>query len=75
MKFPAQLSEVFDFGKWEGKTVEQVIDTEPTYLNWCEENLDAFILAAGAKRYLQEALEEWDEDNSFWSGSYQTHGE
>lgn len=54
MKFPAGLSTVFDFGKHEGKTVEDVIELDPGYISWCLEEVDHFKLDAGAVRYYRE---------------------
>lgn len=44
MKF-YNLDTEFTFGKFEGSTVRQIIDTQPTYLDWCAINLDHFYIS------------------------------
>lgn len=44
MKF-YDLETKFNFGKYEGKTVKQIIDIQLSYLNWCALNLDHFYMA------------------------------
>jgi hypothetical protein len=34
------LDTEFTFGKFEGKTVREVLELQPTYLDWCAINLD-----------------------------------
>ena len=63
MKYPAQLSEVFDFGKYSGKDVEFVIDVEPFYIAWLLDNHDEFDLAVGARKYFVECLKNDDDLN------------
>ena len=38
------LESIFTFGKFEGLTVSQVLINQPTYVNWCIENLDHFYI-------------------------------
>lgn len=49
------INTTFYFGKYKGKTVKDVLDIQPSYLNWCAENLDKFIIseadAKEMKRY------------------------
>lgn len=35
---------VFTFGKYEGKTLQDVMRIDPDYVNWCLANLDHFAL-------------------------------
>lgn len=44
MKFYT-LDTEFTFGKFQGKTVRQVIDNQPSYLDWCSLNLDHFYIS------------------------------
>jgi hypothetical protein len=39
------LNTTFHFGKYNGKTVKEVLDIQPSYLNWCAINLDSFIIS------------------------------
>lgn len=43
MKF-YDLDSVFTFGKFEGKTVREILDLDPTYIDWCSINLDHFYI-------------------------------
>jgi len=43
MKFYT-LDTEFTFGKFEGKTVREVLELKPTYLDWCAINLDHFYI-------------------------------
>lgn len=39
------LDTEFTFGKYEGKTVRQILDLQPSYIDWCAINLDHFYLS------------------------------
>ena len=36
------LQTVLKFGKHKGKTVNQILQEEPDYINWCLKNIDTF---------------------------------
>ncbi len=40
-----ELETTFGFGKYEGKTVRQILDLQPSYLNWCAITLDHFYIS------------------------------
>jgi hypothetical protein len=44
MKFYT-LDTEFTFGKYNGKTVKEVLQLQPTYLDWCAINLDHFYIS------------------------------
>jgi len=44
MKF-YNLDTEFTFGKFEGKTVKDILDIQPSYLDWCAINLDHFYIS------------------------------
>jgi len=44
MKFYT-LDTEFTFGKYEGKTVKEIIEIQPTYIDWCAINLDHFYIS------------------------------
>ncbi len=44
MKF-YDLDTQFAFGKYEGKTVRQILDLQPSYIDWCATNLDHFYIS------------------------------
>ncbi|MDG1778638.1 MAG: hypothetical protein P8H23_04750 [Flavobacteriaceae bacterium] len=35
---------VFDFGQCEGKTLKEVFDKSPSYINWCFQKVDWFCI-------------------------------
>lgn len=43
MKF-YDLNTEFSFGKFEGKTVREILDLQSSYLDWCAINLDYFYI-------------------------------
>lgn len=44
MKF-YDLDTEFTFGKYEGKTVREILEIQPTYLDWCAINLEHFYIS------------------------------
>lgn len=45
MKF-YNLDTEFTFGKYEGKTVREVLELQPNYFDWCAINLDHFYISS-----------------------------
>ena len=43
MKF-YDLDSVLNFGKFEGKTIKEVAELQPSYLDWCAINLEHFYI-------------------------------
>ncbi|AGY54606.1 hypothetical protein BRDCF_p1979 [Bacteroidales bacterium CF] len=56
MKF-YNLDTEFTFGKYEGKTVREILEIQPAYLDWCAINLDHFYIS-------EEVIEEIKVSNS-----------
>lgn len=46
----------FDFGKYRGYTIEQVIDNDPQYVDWCQQTVVGFILSKDARTELDLTL-------------------
>lgn len=44
MKF-YDLDSPFAFGKYEGKTIRQIVDLQPSYIDWCATNLEHFYIS------------------------------
>ena len=44
MKF-YDLETEFTFGKYEGKTLREILEIQPEYLDWCAINLDHFYIS------------------------------
>lgn len=38
------LETTITFGKFEGKTIAELLDIQPSYINWCIVNLDHFFM-------------------------------
>lgn len=53
MKF-YQLSTVFTFGKHQGKTLKEIVETAPSYINWCIMNLNHFYIDEPTIQNLKE---------------------
>lgn len=60
MKTPVTKEIVFTFGKHKGKSVEDVLSFDPSYLVWCLENLDWFDVDTGLEDEIYEADMEAD---------------
>ena len=52
MKF-YDLNTEFTFGIYVGKTVKQVLDLQPSYLDWCAINLDHFYISSEVIQEIQ----------------------
>ena len=39
------LDSIFTFGKFKGKTVKEVIELQPSYLDWCLKSIDSFSIS------------------------------
>lgn len=44
MKF-YDLNTEFTFGKYIGNTIRQIVDLQPSYLDWCAINLEHFVMS------------------------------
>ena len=53
------LKDRFNFGKHRGKTIKQVIDKDPTYVEWAIKNVDGFELNLQADDYFEESMAEY----------------
>lgn len=52
------LTHTITFGKYKGKTIEHVILQDPSYIDWCLDNITSFKLTNKA----QELLDNTEED-------------
>jgi len=50
---PMELYNVFAFGKFEGSTLDEVMDEEPSYIRWCMDYVDNFEISDEALGYLE----------------------
>lgn len=51
-----KLDDKVDFGQHKSKTIEEVIESEPMYLEWALNNVRGFSLSAGIKSSLKKRL-------------------
>lgn len=54
----SKLRDKFDFGKYKGKIVKEVIDEDPFYVNWANQNVGKVELGRKAKKRLENSLDE-----------------
>ncbi len=52
MKF-YDLDSVFTFGKYEGKTIKEVFERDPKYIDFCFNNIDEFYVSPEVMRELR----------------------
>ncbi|HMM10831.1 MAG TPA: hypothetical protein PKE03_01890 [Bacteroidales bacterium] len=52
MKF-YDLDSVFTFGKYEGKTIKEVFERDPKYIDFCFNNIDEFYVSPEVMRELK----------------------
>jgi hypothetical protein len=52
MKF-YNIETVFDFGKYAGKSVREVLDIQPSYIDWCIINLNYFYISQAEIDYIK----------------------
>jgi len=56
------LNDRLTFGQHEGKLLRWVINHDPDYILWCEENIEWFEIDANAQDALEWAMADvWDE--------------
>lgn len=74
------LDTLFTFGKHQGKTVREVVDQHPSYLNWCIIHLDHFYISDDSipeltnlgESFSEEALMKLSEKKSLWEAQNHT---
>jgi hypothetical protein len=59
MKF-YDLETQFTFGKYNGLTLEQVIEKNPGYISWCLNNLDHFFMSKEIQYVIKTTSPEFD---------------
>ena len=53
------LETVFSFGKYNGLSISQVLLIQPTYINWCLDNLDHFFITAEIQLKIKSISEDF----------------
>lgn len=60
-KFLYRLDTMFNFGAHIGETVEYVIDTQPSYIEWCLDEIKNFQLDDHAYKRYASAIDVYNE--------------
>jgi len=53
-------TDVLDFGKFKGKTIEEVLEIQPTYLRWMEDETDLTDFTEEVKVDIDESCNPYD---------------
>lgn len=56
---PLGLDSIMPFGSHKGKTIKEIADSTPSYLEWCLKNVEGFCLQHEAYDYFMAALEDF----------------
>ena len=56
-----KLTDKFTFGKHKGETLVSVIGSDPTYVEWCVDEIEGFSISDRAHDLLHSSLEEYYE--------------
>ncbi len=62
MVYVHSLNEKMGFGKYSALTLKEVIDSNPSYIDWCLKNLSRFALDRNATRYYKG-----DKEAAYWA--------
>lgn len=57
---PLKLNDKITFGKHRGLTIKEIIEDDPTYLEWALDEIDGFELDAAATAALELVLHQND---------------
>lgn len=66
---PISLSSKMYFGKYKGETIEDIIENDPQYVDWCLENVKHFSLNDEAEELLNSIERGYNEYGGYASGS------
>ena len=74
------LDTKFTFGNYEGQTVRQIIDVQPSYIEWCSINLNHFYIPKEVIEEIQKirpdfilsnvAEQKLDEKHNIWANQF-----
>ena len=68
------LNNVLEFGKHRGKTVQQVMKSDPNWLHWALQNISGFKLNRNALSLLPKMYVPHDrEAEEWWNGGFDKH--
>lgn len=49
-----ELDSTISFGNYTGKTIQEIIAIDKSYIDWCVENIEDFNVSDAVKNYMQE---------------------
>lgn len=58
------LYDTLPFGKYKGSTIKEIIEDDPSYIEWCQDAIDDFELNDSAADYLEETLNGTEQDDA-----------
>lgn len=56
------LSYKLNFGKHKGKTINEILEEEPTYIRWCVENICWFKLSEKDEKKVHSLSDDYDRE-------------
>ena len=62
------FDDVFWFGKYKGKTIEEVFEKDALYLAWCLDNIDSFRMSEEDEERIDDKADEEDMENDLYIG-------
>lgn len=68
MVYVHSLNEKMGFGKYSYQTLKEVIDCNPSYIDWCLKNVSRFAMDGNATRYYRG-----DKRAAYWAEQEDTH--
>jgi hypothetical protein len=54
------LKTILRFGKYRDSTIAEILELDPTYIEWCTENINDFVLDKEAQEELYDCLDTGD---------------
>lgn len=75
MDYPVGLREEFDFGKYKGKTIGEVIEEDHSYIEWCLDTVNNFSLDAEAENELSDKQMDDDYEDDYNDWEYRSWGD
>lgn len=72
---PTRKYDRFTFGKFKGKSISEVIDTDPHYVEWAVNNVDWFDIDDEQREELEKSLKNARRSNKYPNSTYSEDGE
>jgi len=59
------LGDVLEFGKYAGTAIEDILNDDHDYIQWCLDNIKGFVLDSDAQDALELMQNEYQEDDDW----------